>query len=76
MQEKSRSFSPKDAEALANSPQGKQLLQQIQQYDSAALRTAAEKARQGDMDSVKQALSPLLSDPKIQALLKNLGGKP
>ena len=59
---------------MAQSPEGQQLIQLLQKNDPAALRSAAEQATSGDMNSAGKTLSPLLDDPQVKALLERLGG--
>lgn len=59
---------------LAQSPAGQQLLSMLQNANQGALQDAAKQASAGNMEEVKNALSPLLSSPEIQALLKQMEG--
>ena len=61
--------------ALANSPAGKELLAILQQSAGADLRQAAKKASSGDMEGAKALLSPVLRDPRVQDLLRQMGGQ-
>jgi hypothetical protein len=70
---------PKDfplaqAMAYAKSPAGQQLMQMLRQKNDPNLNRAAQLAASGKAADARQALSGLLSDPDIQALLKQLGG--
>ena len=47
--------------AFASSPSGKQLIAMLQKHNR-------------DLDAAKSALSSMLSDPQVQALLKQFGG--
>lgn len=67
-------FSMEQAMAFAASPAGKQLISILQKQNSADLTKAQQLANGGDMDAARKALSSLLSDPKIQNLLKQFGG--
>ena len=75
MAEKFDQFSTSDMKALASSPAGRQLMALLRQSGGADLQTAMGKAAAGDMAGAKEILSPLLADPKIQALLSKLGGQ-
>ena len=59
---------------MAQSPEGQQLIRLLQKNDPAALRSAAEQATSGDMNSAGKTLSPLLDDPQVRVLLEKLGG--
>ena len=74
MQKNSGNFSVEDVQRMANSPAGQQLMALLQQSDSRQLQSAAEKAADGDYESARRALTPLLNSPQVQALLKQLGG--
>ncbi len=75
MDKKTPSFSAEEAMRLANSPAGQQLFALLQQTDSAKLQQAAAQANTGQFDAAQNTLQSLLSDPKVQALLRQLGGK-
>lgn len=70
----SQNFSMEQAMAFAATPAGKQLLALMQQKGGADLRNAQNLAAAGDMTKAKDALSSLLSDPQIQAILRQMGG--
>ena len=61
------------AKALAGSPAARELMALLRQKGGDELQNALNKAAQGDMEAAKQALSPLLSSPEVQQLLKQLG---
>lgn len=61
------------AKALAGNPAAKELLELLQKNGGNELQLALAKASQGDMEAAKQALSPLLSSPEAQQLMKQLG---
>lgn len=65
--------SMEQAKALAGSPAARELMALLRQKGGDELQNALNKAAQGDMESAKQALSPLLSSPEVQQLLKQLG---
>lgn len=75
MAEQFGSLSTEDMMALASSPAGQQLLALLQQSGGNQLQQAMGKAAAGDMAGAKDLLSPLLSDPRIRALLGQLGGR-
>lgn len=70
----SQNFSMEQAMAFAASPAGQQLIAMLQKKGGADLTKAQEHAAAGNMDQAKDALSSLLSDPQIKALLKQFGG--
>lgn len=70
----SQNFSMEQAMAFAASPAGQQLIAMLQKKGGADLSKAQEHAAAGDMTQAKDALSSLLSDPQIKALLKQFGG--
>lgn len=74
MAEKFDQFSTEDIMALANSPAGQQLLALLRQSGGSEIQQAMRKAASGDLAGAKQLLSPILSDPQVQALLGRLGG--
>ena len=65
--------SMEQAKALAGSPAARELMALLRQKGGDELQNALNKAAQGDMESAKQALSPLLFSPEVQQLLKQLG---
>ena len=66
-------FSMEKANKLMQTPAGKQLLSLLQTADSSQLQNALQHASGGNMEDAKKALTPLLSSPQIQALLKQMG---
>lgn len=70
----SQNFSMEHAMAFAASPAGRQLLSLIQQKGGNDLTKAQAHAAAGDMAKAKDSLSSLLSDPQIQAFLRQLEG--
>lgn len=74
MQSNSGNISNDAIAQLAGSPAGMQLIQLLQQTDSAALQNAMQKASTGDLTQAKQLLEPLLASEEAQKLLQQLGG--
>lgn len=70
MEHPTHDFSMQDAMRLAGTDAGKQLLDTLRSNHAQAMQAAVKNAKSGDMEKTKQALGALLSDPKIQALLK------
>ena len=75
MAEKNIPFSKSDLTALARSSAGQELFNTLQQTNDAQLRRAMSLAASGDMAGAGAILAPLLSDPKIRALVEQLGGQ-
>lgn len=63
-----------EAMKLAATPQGQQLLQQLQAQHGPLLQSAMQQAQSGDYEQVKQMLSGLLHSPEGKALLDQLRG--
>lgn len=57
-------------------PAGQQLMQFLKANGGTAAQEAAAQAAAGDLSGAKSTLSPLLSNPELQALLRQLGGTP
>ena len=72
MEKKYEDFSMQEAMRLAQSDAGQQLLQLLQHNHGNAAQVALNRAKDGDMQQAKQALQAFLSDPKAQALLRQL----
>lgn len=70
----SQDFSMEQAMVFASSPTGRKLLALMQQKGAHELNKAQSFAASGDMTSAKEAISSLLADPQIQALLRQMGG--
>ena len=75
MNKKYGDFSVDEAMRLAKSPAGQQLIAMLQNADSQKLQQAAAQANSGQYDAAKNTLQSLLSDPKVRALMQQLGGK-
>ena len=75
MEKFSQDFSIKEAQRLANSPAGKELIGLLQRGDSAAMQRAMDLAAAGDYAAAGKTLNALLSSPEAQALIQQLGGK-
>lgn len=63
-----------DIQKLQNNPQARQLAELLQSMDTSQMQQAMLLASSGQSDQAKQLLTPLLSDPRVQELLKQLGG--
>ena len=75
MNKKYGDFSVDEAMRLAKSPAGQQLIAMLQNADSQKLQQAAAQANSGQYDAAQNTLQSLLSDPKVRALMQQLGGK-
>ena len=75
MQNIPKNFSPENAKQLANTPEGKQLIDLLKKEDNGQLQEAMKQAAAGDISQVKKALEPLLASQEVQKLLRQLGGK-
>lgn len=72
-QQNPQNFSMEQAMAFAASPAGQQLIAMLQKKGSDDLSNAQKHAAAGNMEQAKDALSSLLSDPQIRAILKQFG---
>ena len=59
---------------FAQSQEGRKLLAMLKSVDGATLDKAVAAAKTGDFSGAQMALSSVLTDPKAQELLKQLGG--
>jgi len=75
MKKKSQDFSMKEAQRLANTPEGQQLMRLLQQRDSGQLQKAMEAANTGNYKAAGDFLGSLLSSPEAQQLIQQLGGE-
>ena len=75
MEKKSQDFSIQEAQRLAKSPAGKQLMQMLQQQDPSQLQQAMDLASAGNYKEAGKMLQSLLASPEAQKLMQQLGGK-
>ena len=75
MEKKSQDFSIKEAQRLAKTTEGQQLLQHLQQKDGGQLEKAMEQAQSGNYKAAGDILKTLLSSPEAQKLMQQLGEK-
>jgi len=75
MNKKSQDFSVKEAQRLANTPEGQQLMRLLQQRDSGQLQQAMDAAAAGNYKDAGNILQALLSSPEAQKLMRQLGGR-
>lgn len=69
-----QNFPIEEAKHLANTSTGQQLMQLLRQGGEAQLDEAAKLLQQGNPEQAKELLLPLMEDPNIKALLRQLGG--
>ncbi len=75
MEKKSQDFSIREAQRLANTPEGRQLMALLQQNDKGQLQKAMAEASAGNYMEAGNLLQSLLSSPDAQKLIQQLGGK-
>ena len=75
MEKKSQDFSIKEAQRLAGTPEGKKLMQLLQQQDTGQLQKAMDAAGSGKYQEAGKILNTLLSSPEARHLIRQLGGK-
>ena len=75
MKKKSQDFSVKEAQRLANTLEGQQLIHLLQQRDTGQLQKAMDAANAGNYKAAGDILSSLLSSQEAQQLIQQLGGK-
>ena len=62
-----------EALRLANTPEGRQLIQLLRQSDGENMQKAMNSAASGDYDSAKKQLSKMLNTPEAKKLMEQLG---
>ena len=72
MKQNNGNFSKEEIQRLAQSDAGRKLMQLLEGSHSKASDTVRSSMQSGDMEQAKQAIQAFLSDPKAQALLKQL----
>jgi len=60
--------------ALLRSPAGQQLVEYLNKNGGTIAQSAAAQASAGDLSGARNTISPLLENPELQALLRQLGG--
>lgn len=75
MEKKSQDFSVREAQRLAKTPEGQQLMALLQKKDSGQLQKAAQEATAGNYREAGAILKTLLSSPEAQRLIQQLGEK-
>ncbi len=66
---------PEELRRVLASAEGQTLLRLLQSDGGAGLKAAAEALRQGNVEGVKSALSPLLAGTEAEALTRSLEEK-
>ena len=64
----------REALRMAQSAEGQQLMQLLQQCGGQELSHAMNQAAAGDYRAAKAIVNGLMKDPRAQALLKQMGG--
>ena len=67
--------SQRELRAVLDSPETKRLLELLRADGGTALQNAAKAVRQGDAETARRLLSPLLEDPEAEALMDRIGRK-
>ena len=75
MEKKSQDFSIQEAQRLAKTPEGQELIRLIQSKDKAAFEKAMADASSGNFKEAGKTLSSMLSSPEVRQLIRQLGGK-
>ena len=75
MEKKSQDFPIIEAQRLAQTPAGQQLMAMLHQKDSGELQRAMEQASSGNYKEAGKILQSLLSSPEARQLMQQLGGK-
>ena len=75
MDKKSQDFSVQEAQRLASTPQGQELMRRLREKDNAALEKAMADASAGNFREAGKALSSVLSSPEIRQLIRQLGAE-
>lgn len=70
----SNGYSIQDAMRFAQSDTGKQLIALLQQTQGETLKEAMAQASSGNLEQTKKTMQSVLSDPKIRAILEQMGG--
>ena len=65
-------FSASDAQKMANSDAGQQLLTLLQQDHAASANAVQQSAAAGDYTQLNKQLSNIMEDPRAKALLRQL----
>ena len=66
-------FSMQEILRIAASPAGQQLISLMKQQGGSDFQNAVDSAAAGDYSQAKRVIESLMTDPKAQQLLKELG---
>lgn len=66
------SFTPQQLALVISTPEGRRLLQLLQQDGGQALRQAGAAMAAGNTEDAKRVLAPMLQNPEAAALLQKL----
>lgn len=69
-----KDFPMEEAQRLAQSDAGQQLLALLQRSDPSRLQQAMDQAASGDYEQMKSTMATLLASPEAKKLLEKLGG--
>ena len=72
MAEKFENFDIREAQRLANSDVGKQLMAMLQSKHAGQMQKVMDSMKAGDVEQAKQALSTFMADEQTKELLKRL----
>ena len=72
MFQKNSEFSQSELSRILRQPEAQALLERLKQMDPTALQSAVNMAFRGNQEGARDALSPLLSDPEVQRLSKQM----
>ena len=72
MRKNNGNFSMEEIRQMAQSDAGRQLMAMLQQSHGSTTEAIRTSAESGDMAQAQKALQAILSDPKAQALLRQL----
>lgn len=72
MFQKNSEFSQSELSRMLRQPEAQALLERLKQMDPAALQSAVNMAFRGNQEGARDALSPLLSDPEVQRISKQM----
>ena len=75
MEKKSHDFSVKEAQRLAQTPEGQKLMALLQQQDNTALQKAMTEDSAGNYQAAGAILQSLLSSQEAESLMRQLGEK-
>ena len=75
MERKNMNFSSEDITKLLSSKEAAALAAILRNMDQTTLSKAAALAKQGNSEEAKRILNPVIQDPRVQNLLKQMEGR-